>query len=81
MSTVKSAEEHIEFQVNPESKGFALQQRVLYHAYASKSPEWHQTMTRRLLRKVDFHLLPFLILMYLLNFLDRKYENYPDSMV
>jgi hypothetical protein len=38
-------------------------------------------MTRRLLRKVDFHLLPFLILMYLLNFLDRKYENYPDSMV
>lgn len=56
----------------PDSKGLAFEQNALYHAYASKSPEWHRDMTKRLLHKVDWHLLPFLILMYLLNFLDRK---------
>jgi hypothetical protein len=76
MSTVKPAEEQIEFQVNSDNKGHAVEQDVLYQVYASKGPEWHHTMTRRLLRKVDFHLLPFLILMYLLNFLDRKYVHY-----
>ncbi|KAF7164165.1 hypothetical protein CNMCM5623_008855 [Aspergillus felis] len=45
---------------------------ALYEAYATKGPEWHQQMTRRLLRKVDLHLLPFLVVMYLLNFLDRN---------
>ncbi|OQD90030.1 hypothetical protein PENANT_c002G07853 [Penicillium antarcticum] len=72
MSRAKPAEEQIEFQVKSDSKGHALEQNVLYQVYASKSPDWHQTMTRRLLRKVDFHLLPVLILMYLLNFLDRN---------
>lgn len=48
---------------------------TLYEAYASKAPEWHKQMTRRLLRKVDLHLLPFLVVMYLLNFLDRKYAS------
>lgn len=45
----------------------------LYQAYAAKSDEWHKQMTRRLMRKVDLHLLPLLVAMYLLNFLDRKY--------
>ena len=44
----------------------------LYQQYASKSPEWHQNMNSALLRKVDTHLLPFLIMMYFMNFLDRK---------
>ncbi|OJJ53525.1 hypothetical protein ASPSYDRAFT_162671 [Aspergillus sydowii CBS 593.65] len=44
----------------------------LYQAYASKSEEWHKQMTRRLMRKVDLHLLPLLVAMYLLNFLDRN---------
>ncbi|KAL4912060.1 major facilitator superfamily domain-containing protein [Aspergillus aurantiobrunneus] len=44
----------------------------LYHAYASKGDEWHRQMTRRLMRKVDLHLLPLLVVMYLLNFLDRN---------
>ncbi|KAL4786886.1 major facilitator superfamily domain-containing protein [Aspergillus varians] len=44
----------------------------LYQAYASKSDEWHKQMTRRLMRKVDWHLLPLLVAMYLLNFLDRN---------
>lgn len=65
-------DEHVEYQEKPNHKGSALEQDALYQAYASKGAEWHQTMTKRLLRKVDWHLLPFLILMYLLNFLDRK---------
>ncbi|KAK1139435.1 hypothetical protein N8T08_000798 [Aspergillus melleus] len=67
----KPAEEFIEFQTNPE-KLEGLGQDALYQAYASKSADWHKRMTRQLLRKVDLHLLPFLILMYLLNFLDRN---------
>jgi hypothetical protein len=67
----KHGAEQIEYQ-EPSKKVLDSQQDVLYQAYASKSPEWHQKMTRTLLRKVDFHLLPFLVLMYLLNFLDRK---------
>ncbi|CEJ57501.1 Putative Function: ttuB of A. vitis facilitates the cellular uptake of tartrate [Penicillium brasilianum] len=67
----KPGAEQIEFQENPR-KALDSDQDVLYQAYASKSPEWHQKMTRTLLRKVDSHLLPFLVLMYLLNFLDRN---------
>ncbi|OOF98987.1 hypothetical protein ASPCADRAFT_394317 [Aspergillus carbonarius ITEM 5010] len=48
------------------------EQDVIYQTYISKSPEWHRQMTRKLLRKVDLHLLPFLVVMYLLNFLDRN---------
>lgn len=67
----KSAAEQIEYRES-EKKKFDTEQDALYQAYASKGPEWHRKMTRTLLRKVDLHLLPFLILMYLLNFLDRK---------
>lgn len=67
----KSDAEQIEYR-ETSAKGAELEQDALYQAYVSKSPEWHQKMTRSLLRKVDLHLLPFLILMYLLNFLDRK---------
>lgn len=45
---------------------------VIYRQFASYSPEWHERMRKQLLRKVDWHLLPMLILMYLLNFLDRN---------
>ena len=48
-------------------------QDAIYQTYVAKSPEWHREMTKKLLRKVDIHLLPFLVVMYLLNFLDRKY--------
>lgn len=67
----KSADEQVEYRES-EKKSLDIEQDALYQAYASKSPEWHHKMTRTLLRKVDLHLLPFLILMYLLNFLDRK---------
>ncbi|KAJ5377131.1 uncharacterized protein N7496_004540 [Penicillium cataractarum] len=67
----KSGAEQIEYR-DTSRKALDSDQDVLYQAYASKSPEWHQKMTRTLLRKVDSHLLPFLVLMYLLNFLDRN---------
>ena len=71
---VKSADEQIEYRES-EQKNIGIEEDALYLAYASKSPEWHRKMTRTLLRKVDLHLLPLLILMYLLNFLDRKYVS------
>ncbi|KAH8152035.1 uncharacterized protein LAJ45_04029 [Morchella importuna] len=43
----------------------------LYQSFASRDAEWHDHMTKQLLRKVDTRLLPILVLMYLLNFLDR----------
>lgn len=77
----KSVDEHVEFQEKPNHKGNSLEQDALYQAYASKGQEWHQAMTKRLLRKVDWHLLPFLILMYLLNFLDRKYVSSVQGLI
>lgn len=65
-------EEQIYYKETLETQGQRLRDDALYQAYASKDAEWHQKMTRTLLLKVDLHLLPFLVLMYLLNFLDRK---------
>ncbi|KAL7623626.1 hypothetical protein AAE478_005178 [Parahypoxylon ruwenzoriense] len=44
----------------------------LFQQFSAASQEWHRGMTRQVMRKVDFHLLPMLVLMYLLNFLDRN---------
>jgi len=44
----------------------------IYQSIASKDAEWKAHHTAHLLRKVDLRLLPLLILMYLLNFLDRS---------
>lgn len=40
--------------------------------FASEDAAHHTLRTKKLLLKVDAHLLPFLIIMYLLNFLDRS---------
>lgn len=40
--------------------------------FANEDPIQNRARTSKLLRKIDLHLLPFLILMYLLNFLDRS---------
>jgi len=45
---------------------------AIYLEYASQTQQWKDHNTSRLLRKVDIRLLPLLILMYLLNFLDRS---------
>lgn len=53
-------------------KGVDAEQNALYREFESKDEEWHHYMKKKLMRKVDWHLLPLLILMYLLNFLDRR---------
>ncbi|KAL1622780.1 hypothetical protein SLS54_004800 [Diplodia seriata] len=53
-------------------KGVDAEQAALYRAFEAKDEEWHHYMKKKLMRKVDWHLLPLLILMYLLNFLDRS---------
>ena len=54
-------------------KGIDEEQRKLYERFASIEDEaYHSKMRGKLLLKVDWHLLPLLILMYLMNFLDRK---------
>ncbi|KAL4937289.1 hypothetical protein BDV06DRAFT_203237 [Aspergillus oleicola] len=63
----KAATSHIDAQ-----KKVQFEHDELYQAYASKSEEWHKQMTSKLMRKVDLHLLPLLVVMYLLNFLDRN---------
>jgi hypothetical protein len=45
---------------------------AIYLEYAAQTPQWKAHHTSRLIRKVDVRLLPLLILMYLLNFLDRS---------
>ncbi|KAL5342661.1 major facilitator superfamily domain-containing protein [Aspergillus crustosus] len=66
----KAAVSHID--ADAQRKKVQFEHDELYQAYAAKGEEWHKQMTRRLLRKVDFHLLPLLVIMYLLNFLDRN---------
>ena len=39
--------------------------------FFAKDAEWHAYKTKKLLWKVDLHLLPWLVLMYTTNFLDR----------
>jgi hypothetical protein len=54
------------------SKSLADPMLAIYIEYAAQTPQWKAHHTSRLLRKVDVRLLPLLILMYLLNFLDRS---------
>lgn len=49
-----------------------LEQRALYDIFAAKDDQWKAIHTKKLLRKIDFHLLPFVIIMYTLNILDRS---------
>lgn len=48
------------------------EQAAHYEHFIQADQDWHRAMTKKLMRKVDLHLLPMLSLMYLLNFLDRK---------
>ncbi|KAI9793284.1 MAG: hypothetical protein M1833_000783 [Piccolia ochrophora] len=57
---------------NVHQKGVDRAQKELYDAFAARDASWHEAETKRLLMKVDWHLLPLLVLMYLLNFLDRN---------
>ncbi|KAK0392926.1 hypothetical protein NLU13_2420 [Sarocladium strictum] len=46
--------------------------RALISHFEQQTQDWRQQKRKALIRKIDLRLLPFLILMYLLNFLDRS---------
>ncbi|KAI1097953.1 putative MFS transporter [Jackrogersella minutella] len=48
------------------------QQLILFRKFIAADTDFHRDITKGLLRKVDFHLLPMVALMYMLNFLDRN---------
>ncbi|KAI4866527.1 putative MFS transporter [Hypoxylon rubiginosum] len=52
--------------------GIDEDQIALFRQFTAASAEWHDDTAKKLMRKVDLHLLPMLILMYMLNFLDRN---------
>ncbi|KAI0834265.1 putative MFS transporter [Hypoxylon sp. FL0890] len=52
--------------------GIDEEQIILFRQFTAASAEWHRDISKTILRKVDLHLLPMLILMYMLNFLDRN---------
>jgi hypothetical protein len=46
-------------------------QKALFLEFASKDENWKKDMDKKLVRKIDIRLLPILVILYLLNFLDR----------
>ena len=46
-------------------------QKALFLEFASKDEDWKKEMDKKLVRKIDIRLLPILVILYLLNFLDR----------
>ncbi|KAI1374743.1 putative MFS transporter [Hypoxylon crocopeplum] len=53
-------------------RGIDEERIVLFGQFTAATSEWHRGMTKKVMRKVDLHLLPMLVLMYMLNFLDRN---------
>lgn len=47
-------------------------QAAFFADFETKDEEWVAYQSKKLLRKVDLHLLPLLIVLYMLNFLDRS---------
>ena len=46
-------------------------QKALFLEFASKDDDWKKEIDKKLVRKIDLRLLPILVILYLLNFLDR----------
>ena len=51
--------------------GVNEQQKAFFLQFANKDEEWRAHYDKKVLRKVDARLMPILVVMYLLNFLDR----------
>jgi hypothetical protein len=54
-------------------QGVDAERQAMSVEFALRDADWHNANTKKLLRKIDLHLLPWVVLMYLTNFLDRKY--------
>lgn len=46
-------------------------QKAFFEEFTNRDQAWKDNMDKQVLRKIDIRLLPVLILLYLLNFLDR----------
>ncbi|CDK28511.1 unnamed protein product [Kuraishia capsulata CBS 1993] len=71
----KTSLEHIETNISSKSRGdeYIEEARAMgLPDFHLKDEEWHAEMHKKLLWKIDTRMLPLLILMYLLNFLDRS---------
>lgn len=66
--------EHIEMRDSSIDKPKAIDnaQQAFHDEFEFKDEEWKAQYTKKLIWKVDLHLLPFLVIMYTLNFLDRS---------
>ncbi|KAK5161644.1 hypothetical protein LTR04_003931 [Oleoguttula sp. CCFEE 6159] len=53
-------------------KGVDETTRTHYLEFSAKDAEWRAFHNKKLVRKIDLRLMPLLVLMYLLNFLDRS---------
>ncbi|KAI1389214.1 putative MFS transporter [Hypoxylon trugodes] len=74
---VKVANEEVENQKEAianiaKARGIDDEQIAMFRQFTAASIESHNQITATLLKKIDYHLLPMLILMYMLNFLDRN---------
>lgn len=62
-----ASSEHIESHELSDSKNPNQDQDAELQAFATdfaqRDPEWHTYKTKQLLKKVDFHLLPWIVLM------------------
>jgi hypothetical protein len=65
-------EENGTFQEIENSKTPADPTLQIYLDFAAKDAQWKGMQNKKILRKIDIRLLPFLVLMYMLNFLDRS---------
>jgi hypothetical protein len=73
MADLKSSSDDIGISSTIENvKGSPDPTLQIYLDFAAQTDEWKATNSKKLLRKVDFRLLPLLVAMYLLNFLDRS---------
>ncbi|KAI0401508.1 allantoate permease [Xylaria palmicola] len=77
LGAVKNSKEGLEHKQNVIQKiarkqGLDEEQIAHFRRFTEADAEWHRAMHKKLMRKVDWHLLPLLVLMYLLNFLDRN---------
>ncbi|KAI8634501.1 allantoate permease [Xylariaceae sp. FL1651] len=77
LETLKDQKEEVEHRkhvVEKASKkqGINEEQIALFRQFVDADADWHRAMRTKLMKKVDIHLLPLLVLMYLLNFLDRN---------
>jgi hypothetical protein len=69
---LEKSSSNVSYQQNEITKEPADPTLAIYLEFAAKDAQWKSLHTKRLLRKVDFRLLPLLVMMYLLNFLDRS---------